>query len=159
MKWNLLPVVLAFFVASAAHAEARTWQLGAIGPGGAWAYSPNADPKSGLSFATRLVVQERLGDGGGYSGMITRFELDCAGGRVRSAGVAHYETDGSQIDDSQEAGDWQAVAPSASGYGLGNLVADQCAGKTPPATAAFTGDEAAMQAWLAGLLTKNAPGS
>ncbi len=157
MKWNLLPVVLALAIAAPAHAEVRAWQLGAVGPGGAWAYS--LDAKTGLSFATRLVVQERLGDGGGYSGMITRFEVDCAGRRIRSTGVAHYETDGSQIDDSQDVGDWRTVAPATGSYGLGNLVADQCAGKAPPATTAFTGDEVAMQTWLAAQLSKNVPGS
>ncbi len=154
----LAAVILTVVAAGSAHAEARTWQLGAIGAGGAWAYSAG-DARTSLSFATRLVTQVRLGDGGGYSGMITQFELDCAGGRVRPTEVTHYEADGSLIDDSKDGGDWQTVASATSGYGLGNLIADRCAGRTPPTTATFSGDETAMQLWLAGLLAKNAPGS
>jgi hypothetical protein len=158
MKWKaLIAAALMAAVAGSTHAEVRTWQLGTIAPGGAWAYS-GSDAKT-LLFATRLVTQVRLNDGGGYSGMITNLELDCAGGRIRAVEVAHYEADGSLIDDNKDIGDWQTVVPAASGYGLGNLVADRCAGKAPPSAASFSGDETAMQTWLAGLLAKNASGS
>lgn len=161
MKWKgAIAAVLALAVAAPAVAEAfGDWTIAYTGKDGAWAYRPDLLAPSQLYIAIRFPQAQRLGDGGSYSGTVTSYQLDCAGKRAKVMGVAHFEDDGSLIDDDHDGGDWAAFKPSGGNFDFGAVMAGQCNGHPLTSPAVMHADRVGLQQFLGSAVKSAQKGS
>jgi hypothetical protein len=150
MKWQaLVAAMLAVAAAGPVGAEEmQDWQIAYIGKDGGWAYRVDLLNPAQLYVATRFAKPQRLGDGGNYSGDEKVYELDCAHSRTRIMGVAHFEADGSLIDDDPVSGDWLTFKPSGGNFDVGALMAAKCAGNLPKSPAEIHAGRTGLQQFL-----------
>lgn len=154
MKWRFLTAaVLGLMSAGSVHAgPARDWHLAGVAADAAWAYASPAAAKTEVDIAIRFSAPVRLGDGGGFSGIVTTFALDCPGNRVRMSNVAHFEQNGSQIDDEKSDLDWRPLVPNPQTYDINSMMSDICAGRPAKSLDSISTDAEGVQKWLAGRL-------
>ncbi len=144
----ILPLLLA---AMAVQADpAPVWHLGDIDSEGAWAYAEEVARPSQMRIATRLTRAHDSGDGTNtYYGLVLSEELDCATMRVRTVRKVFYEGNSTTYGSIDDPTDWQPTTDT----GIDNVFTARCAGKPlPDKELSVTGDEVAVQKWLAGQL-------
>ncbi|MGZ9099011.1 MAG: surface-adhesin E family protein [Brevundimonas sp.] len=131
MKYHALGlIVLAAIIATPAAAE--SWHPFSRSQLNVFMADVDSIVVTGDITAIRVATAPRTGDAGDYSHTVETYELQCATGRWRTAGVVEYGPDGAEIDRYPEEGAaWEELLPDTSPEFLKQIACDGSRAQPP----------------------------
>lgn len=121
MKYLVLSAVVLAAVATPAAAE--SWHPFSRSPNNVFMADVDSITVNGDITSVHVATAPRTGTASDYSYSVETYEIQCATGQWRTAGVVEYGPDGAEADLYPEAGAaWEAVRPNTSPEFLNNIV-------------------------------------
>ncbi|MGZ9113953.1 MAG: surface-adhesin E family protein [Brevundimonas sp.] len=122
MKYLALSLVVLGLVGAAAPAAAESWHPFSRSPNNVFMADVDSIAVNGDITTVRVVTAPRRGEPGDYSHSIETYEIKCATGEWRTAGVVEYGPNGVEADRYPEEGAaWEPVRPNTSPEFLNNI--------------------------------------
>ena len=121
MKYLILSAVV--LAAAATPAAAESWHPFSRSPNNVFMADVDSIAVNGDVTSVQVATTPRTGTPGDYSYSVETYEIQCATGQWRTAGVVEYGPDGAEAGRYPEAGaTWEAVRPNTSPEFLNNIV-------------------------------------
>ncbi len=121
VKYLALSVVV--LAAAAAPAAAESWHPFSRSPNNVFMADVDSIAVNGEVTTVHVATAPRTGTAGDYSYSVETYEIQCATGRWRTAGVVEYGPDGAEADRYPEEGAaWEEMRPNTSPEFLNNIV-------------------------------------
>ncbi|KQY85051.1 surface-adhesin E family protein [Brevundimonas sp. Root1423] len=113
-------------------AAAESWHPFSRSPNNVFMADVDSIVANGNVTSVRVVTAPRRGEPGDYSHSIETYELQCATGKWRTAGVVEYGPDGAETERYPEEGAaWEDVRPNTSPEFLTKIVCEGTRAQPP----------------------------
>lgn len=123
---------LAILAAGAAPAAAEEWHTFSRSPNNVFMADVASVVVNGDITTVLVATAPRAGEAGDYAHTIETYELRCADGKWRTAGLVEYGPDGAEMDRYPEDGAaWEDLRPNTSPDYLKQIVCDGSRGQPP----------------------------
>ena len=131
MKYLALSLVV-LAAGAAAPAAAESWHPFSRSPNNVFMADVDSIVANGEVTSVRVATAPRNGTPGDYSYSIETYEIQCATGKWRTAGMIEYGPDGAEADRYPEEGAaWEEVRPNTSPEFLNNIVCEGSRAQPP----------------------------
>ena len=130
MKYQALGLIVLAAIATPAAAE--SWHSFSRSQLNVFMADVDSIAANGEITTVRVATTPLTGDAGDYSHTVETYEIQCASGRWRTAGVVEYGPDGAEVDRYPEEGAaWETLLPNTSPDFLKQIACDGSRAQPP----------------------------